>query len=106
MPRLGRKQHQVHRAGLAPPFCSLHADFGFGSMRQRAERFVTSFEDTYSLRRVCILGDDVRVLRCYPGQWQVHYVTATNKSLLLAADETRPTYERLLELLKAVPGSR
>jgi hypothetical protein len=75
-------------------------------MRQRAERFVTSFEDTYSLRRVCILGDDVRVLRCYPGQWQVHYVTATNKSLLLAADETRPTYERLLELLKAVPGSR
>jgi hypothetical protein len=32
---------------------------------------VAALEEVYCLRRVRIFGDDVRILRCYPGQWQV-----------------------------------
>ena len=63
---------------LSPPIPCTHlpwlqvvSDFGFGRARKRAELFVGAFEPTYYLQRVRILGDDVRVLCCYPSQWQV-----------------------------------
>jgi hypothetical protein len=83
------------------------SDFGFGSSRRAAERFVESLEEVYCLRRVQVLGDELRVLRCYPGQWQVHYVRTTSaRASLVAVEEEKPSYARLLELLQAVRGSR
>lgn len=81
------------------------SDFGFGSSRRSAERFVSSLEDVYYLKRVRVLGDEVRVLRCYPGRWQVHFIRSAGESELLSLEDDRPTYQRLLELLKEVRGS-
>lgn len=69
---------------------------------------------TQTPRRVRVLGDDVRILRCYPGQWQVHYVppppqapgTRSEPPVLLSCEDGKPTFQRLIELLKAVRGSR
>ena len=65
---------------------NLLSDFGFGTRRERDEAFVRSFQEVYSLteRRVgnttegfglplgSRQGAVVRLLRCYPGAWQVH----------------------------------
>lgn len=61
-----------------------------------------------------MFGDDVRILRSYPGQWQVHYVpppperegARVQPPVLLACEDGKPTFQRLIELLKKVPGSR
>lgn len=84
------------------------SDFGIGRARKAAERFVAALEEVYCLRRVRIFGDDVRILRCYPGQWQVHYVPPgqATKTVLLSSEDAKPTFQRLIELLKAVRGSR
>lgn len=83
------------------------SDFGFGRSRRAAERYIDSLEETYYLKRVRVLGDELRVLRCYPGQWQVHYIPpGGGTAVLLAAEEAKPTYQRLLELIKGVGGSR
>ena len=58
-------------SACCPPLPLAYTDFGFGRARKNAERFLAAFEPTYYLRRVRIFGDDIRVLRCYPGQWQV-----------------------------------
>ena len=105
-----RNMHTLTHAHPPLPPCPCPsppaADFGFGKSRKQAERFVASFDDVYYLRRVRVFGDDIRVLRCYPGQWQVHYVTPGREVLLLGCEDERPTYERLMQLLKAVQGSR
>lgn len=43
----------------------------FGKSKQEAEDFVGSFEDAAVTRRLRIMGDDVRLFRCFPGDWQV-----------------------------------
>jgi len=82
------------------------SEFGFGKARRAAERFVNSLEQVYYLRQLSILGDEVRVLRCYPGVWQVHYIrNSTQEAELLSLEDKKPTYQRLLELLQNVRGS-
>ncbi|KAL4420712.1 hypothetical protein ABPG75_010368 [Micractinium tetrahymenae] len=84
------------------------SDFGIGRARKAAERFVAAFEEVYYLRRVRVFGDDVRIMRCYPGQWQVHFVPASPREerVLLSCEDRKPTFQRLIELLKEVQGSR
>ena len=82
------------------------SDFGFGAARKAAERYVASLEEVYYLRKVIILGDEVRVLRCFPARWQVHYVRAAGDAELVSIEEEKPSSDRLLELLKGVRGSR
>lgn len=54
-----------------------------------------------------MLGDDIRLLKCYPGDWQVHYTWPNGRgSLLMGVEPTRPTYARLVEMLKSVPNTR
>jgi hypothetical protein len=55
-----------------------------------------------------VFGDDIRIMRCYPGQWQVHYVPPDPRApaVLLSCEDGKPTFQRLIELLKAVRGSR
>ena len=41
------------------------------------------------------------------GLWQVHYTWPNGKgSLLVGVEPTRPSYARLVEMLKAVPNTR
>ena len=82
------------------------SDFGFGRSRRSAERYIASLEEVYYLRRIRVLGDEVRVLRCYPAQWQVHYVRSAGETELVAVEQEKPTYQRLLELLQGVRDSR
>jgi hypothetical protein len=82
------------------------SDFGFGSTRRAAERYVASLDEVYYLRRIRVLGDEVRVLRCYPSRWQVHYVRAAGDTELISIEQEKPTYQRVLDLLKSVRDSR
>jgi len=82
------------------------SDFGFGKARRQAERFVESLESVYSLRRVRVLGDEIRILRCYPGSWQVYFVRSASNTELLSVEDDQPTYQRLLELCRNFQGSR
>lgn len=50
------------------------SDFGFGQARRDAERFIDSFPETYSLQRLRVMGDDVRLLRRYPRPWEAYYI--------------------------------
>ena len=43
----------------------------FGQARKDAEHFLGTFTDVYILERVSVMGDDARLLKCYPGGWQV-----------------------------------
>ena len=46
------------------------------------------------------------VLKALPGA-QVHFIWANGQGALLAGvEKTRPSYERLLQLLRSVPGSK
>ena len=95
--------------------------------RRRSERFARSLETTYCLEQRRVLGCEVRIMRCYPGAWQVYAyvegvrvdtkdgassitlrVPSANSSgewrVLSTSEEARPTYERLVELLKAAEG--
>jgi hypothetical protein len=47
------------------------SDFGFGARRKSREEFVNTFEVVYFLKRSRILGEDVCLMRRYPGDWQV-----------------------------------
>jgi hypothetical protein len=82
------------------------SDFGFGKNRRTAERYVASLDEIYSLRRIRVLGDEVRVLRCYPSRWQVHYVRAAGDMELISVEQEKPTYQRVLEILQGVQDSR
>ena len=47
-----------------------------------------------------------RILRSYPGPWQVHVVNdATGEGAILTTMPQRPTYAQLDALLQATPGS-
>lgn len=82
------------------------SDFGFGKSRRAAERYVASLDEIYYLRRIRVLGDEVRVLRCYPSRWQVHYVRAAGDTELISVEQEKPTYQRVLKILQGVPDSR
>jgi hypothetical protein len=47
------------------------SDFGLGQTRQRREALAASFVDSYYQKALRVYGDEVRVLRAYPGQFQV-----------------------------------
>ena len=83
------------------------SDFGFGNQRIQSEKFINSLEYVYCLERIRIMGDEVRVLRCYPGKWQVYWMGSSAKeSKLLAVEENKPAYDRLVELLKSDRDTR
>lgn len=83
------------------------SDFGFGKQRAMSERFINSLEYVYYLQRIRIMGDEVRVLRCYPGKWQVYWMGSSAKdSKLLAVEQHKPSYERLVEILKSDKDTR
>ncbi|KAI8103397.1 hypothetical protein M9435_004736 [Picochlorum sp. BPE23] len=83
------------------------SDFGFGKQRALSEKFINSLEYVYYLQRIRIMGDEVRVLRCYPGKWQVYWMGSSAKdSKLLAVEQHKPSYERLVEILKSDKDTR
>ena len=65
---------------------NLMNEFGFGARKDAAMALVDSFEPTYWLKQLRVAGDDLRVLRAYPGKWQVRSRTCKrvgNKQLQL-----------------------
>jgi hypothetical protein len=55
----------------------------FGQSAAKAEAYLGGFEASYFLQRLDIDGDDVRVLRAYPSQWQVRPPAARPGSVAL-----------------------
>ena len=43
----------------------------FGRGKLEAEAFVGDFRDVCVMQRLRVMGDDVRLYKCYPGDWQV-----------------------------------
>jgi len=83
------------------------SDFGFGNSRRQAEKFISSLEYVYYLQRLRVMGDEIRVLRCYPGQWQIYWMGKSARDhRLLAVEREKPSYERLVELLRSNKNTR
>ncbi|KAK9840583.1 hypothetical protein WJX81_002940 [Elliptochloris bilobata] len=83
------------------------SDFGFGRGKLEAEAFVGDFQDVCVMQRLRVMGDDVRMFKCYPGDWQVHFMWPNGRGeLLTGLERARPGYGRLVALLQRVPGSQ
>ncbi|KAL2632410.1 hypothetical protein R1flu_017096 [Riccia fluitans] len=82
------------------------SDFGFGSRRKNREDFVNTFQIVYCLKQLRILGEDVRLLKRYPGEWQVFVVDASGNGECIAVEPERPPYKMLESLLKSRKGSK
>ena len=44
------------------------SDFGFGAGSKELQSFVAAFQDTYFLKQQRVQGEDIFILRAYPGQ--------------------------------------
>ncbi|CAD7700526.1 unnamed protein product [Ostreobium quekettii] len=74
------------------------SDFGlFG--RKEKEDFVASFTQSYCLRQYRIQGKDVRLLRCYPGDWQVCVGSGAGSANCVAVETEQPSYKRIEEIV-------
>eukprot|EP00245_Coleochaete_scutata_P000786 TRINITY_DN1094_c3_g1_i1.p1 TRINITY_DN1094_c3_g1~~TRINITY_DN1094_c3_g1_i1.p1 ORF type:complete len:410 (-),score=51.60 TRINITY_DN1094_c3_g1_i1:37-1266(-) len=81
------------------------SDFGFGPWKKQAEEFVESFQLVYSLEEQRIgeasnvvqgVGGVVRILKCYPGDWQVFLMGEWDGiSHLIHTQRTKPSYKEL-----------
>ncbi|CAK9193175.1 unnamed protein product [Sphagnum jensenii] len=84
------------------------SDFGFGPWRRQAEEFVDTFETTYTLieQRVgeasnvtSSSGGVVRILKCFPGDWQVYLMAADGTSEMIGVFPAQPIYKDLEKLV-------
>ncbi|BBN09923.1 hypothetical protein MPTK1_4g23770 [Marchantia polymorpha subsp. ruderalis] len=82
------------------------SDFGFGAQKRSREEFVNSFEVVYFLKQMRMLGEDLRLLKRYPGDWQVFVMDAAGGSECVAVEPQRPSYKALEALLKSRKGSK
>jgi len=83
----------------------LLSDLGVGPWKRRNEEFIATFEDTYVLKRLRISGDNVRLLRQYPGQWNIFLTDLEGQDMCLGVQENEPSYKDLQRLLKDTPTS-
>ncbi|KXZ44909.1 hypothetical protein GPECTOR_61g862 [Gonium pectorale] len=84
---------------------NLVSDFGFGSRKAEAERFIASFQPTYCLRQLRVYGDSMRLLKAHPNRWQVHRVTRGTALECIATREEAPSYAEIEGLLRDRPDS-
>ncbi|GFR50904.1 hypothetical protein Agub_g13201 [Astrephomene gubernaculifera] len=91
---------------------NLVSDFGFGARRQEAERFIASFQPTYSLKQLRVYGDTVRTLKAHPNRWQLHLARRAGSSSssragndCIATRDEAPSYAEIESLLRARPDS-
>lgn len=82
------------------------SDFGFGPWRARNEELVGSFRETYTFKQLRVLGEEVRILYAFPGQWQVHVAEDDGATPLVWTGAAVPSYAELEALLRARPGSK
>jgi len=76
------------------------SDFGFGDQRKQREKFVQSFSNVYFLKQIRILGEDVRLLKSYPGLWQVFVTNKGGEVECVGVEEEKPSYKRVQDILK------
>lgn len=82
------------------------SDFGWGPWRKANEELVGSFRQTYCFKQMRILGEEVRVLYAYPGQWQLHVLEDDGTLPLVWSGDAVPSYTEMEALLRARPGSK
>jgi hypothetical protein len=78
-------------------------DFGYGSGKAAAESLIATFQPSYVLKQLRVTGDELRVLRAFPGKWQVHIVRRDGTNQLLATFDEPPSYGALEAALKQLP---
>jgi hypothetical protein len=52
----------------------------FGRAKLEAEAFVGDFRDVCVMQRLRVMGDDVRLYKCYPGDWQARARAAVQRA--------------------------
>eukprot|EP00877_Chromochloris_zofingiensis_P004360 jgi/Chrzof1/13925/Cz08g18030.t1 len=93
---------------------NLVSEFGIGPWRKANEEFVATFEPSYQLFEQRIgapssinmannsryaSGGVVRVLRAYPGQYEVHVMASNGASQPIGAFPQKPSYRQLDDLI-------
>eukprot|EP01025_Chloroclados_australasicus_P004398 TRINITY_DN11077_c0_g1_i7.p1 TRINITY_DN11077_c0_g1~~TRINITY_DN11077_c0_g1_i7.p1 ORF type:complete len:285 (+),score=34.14 TRINITY_DN11077_c0_g1_i7:95-949(+) len=83
------------------------SDFGFGPWKKRNEEFVNQFEPTFVYKQIRIAGDNVRILKCYPNKWQLHWIDPqTGKDECIAISDQQLAYKEMEEKLKGLEGAK
>lgn len=76
---------------------------------EKAEEFVGSFENTYTLTEQRVgeasnvtssSGGVVRILKCYPGNWQVHLMSSDGTDDVVGVFPAQPTYKEIESAVK------
>mmetsp|Transcript_13657 Transcript_13657/g.29301 ORF Transcript_13657/g.29301 Transcript_13657/m.29301 type:complete len:285 (+) Transcript_13657:15-869(+) len=81
------------------------SDFGIGQRRVDNEKFVGSFAPSYYLKQLRVYGDNVRVLKAHPGDWQVYVLDRKGGADLIGTFPDQPQYADVEELLRQRPDS-
>lgn len=69
----------------------VHARGRFGRSKREAEGFVGSFVEVSITQRLRVMGDDVRLHKAYPGNWQARPLPHHCRLPRMAIPEEKPT---------------
>jgi len=72
----------------------------FGRAKLEAEAFVGDFRDVCVMQRLRVMGDDVRLYKCYPGDWQ-----ARTRAAVQRAQRSRPAAAQARSARSSACGS-
>lgn len=84
------------------------SDFGIGPWKRQAEEFLATFEPVYVLLEQRIgeasnivsgSGGVIRILRCYPSDWNIFLMAWDGTSDLIGTTTKQPTYKELEQLV-------
>eukprot|EP00963_Diacronema_lutheri_P010348 scaffold1019_cov338-Pavlova_lutheri.AAC.25 len=81
------------------------SDFGLGKKKKLAEQFLSDFVLSYGLQQRRMLGEDIRMLRCFPGGWQICVRNSNGNMECIATPEELPSYKEIESMLRGREGS-
>ncbi|GAB4823859.1 hypothetical protein N2152v2_010905 [Parachlorella kessleri] len=83
-------------------------DFGFLPWQRKAsEEVVASFTEAYCLKQLRINGDEVRLLKAFPGNWQVFVARGLGGAFeCVLQQKDYPAYQQLDSLLRSLDWSQ
>lgn len=81
------------------------SDFGFGKQKKLAEQFLSDFVLSYGLQQRRMLGEDIRLIRCFPGGWQICVRNSNGNMECIATPEELPSYKEIESMLRGREGS-
>ncbi|CAG9467324.1 unnamed protein product [Pedinophyceae sp. YPF-701] len=87
-------------------YSNVISDFGILWAKERAEKFLQPFVETFYFVQTRVDGENLRVLRAWPLGYQVFAVDEVGGGRFLGSEPGRPAYATLKELAASFEGSK